>query len=96
MDKAATHIGADYDFAVLGVVTSLLQVLHKNKTIHIDEVVAQFGGTMDFARAQHMETEDQQKAKRVIYDHIHQIAIALVANELQLSQSQSGGEGNQK
>lgn len=70
-----------FEGAVLSAYLSLVTALHEKKILHIDEVIAQFGNTLDFARIQHMEGPENQNYKLAIYKALSDISAAYVRKE---------------
>lgn len=79
--------------ALFSAYVALLKVLHKNKVIDINDVVAEFGGTIDFAKIQHMDKDADQSANVVLYEHLQQISLALLQSELKIQEAKSRGQG---
>jgi translation elongation factor EF-Ts len=69
------------DMALFNAYISLVKVLHKNKALHIDEVVAEIGETIDFRRKHHLETADDHLLLTEIHDALVKLGHEIVEAE---------------
>lgn len=75
------------DMAMFNAYVSLVKVLHLSKAIHVDDLIAEIGHTMDFRRARHLETAEDHEMLQAVYDSLMDLAPQLVALEEARSRS---------
>jgi len=76
------------DLAWYPLIVALLKVLHR-RDVPMDEVVAEFGNTLDFADVQHMDNPSREQ-QRALYEHLLRIAHVLEATEGKPPEGPSG------
>lgn len=67
--------------AMFSAYVALLKTLHKNKVIDINDVVAEMGNSIDFAKIQHMDKDADQQYSEALYQSLLKIATALSQTE---------------
>ena len=72
---------AQISAATFGVLVALVKVLHKSKAIHIDDLLAEIGAPIDYARMQHISAPGDHAASQILYDQLQALAKALAHSE---------------
>jgi hypothetical protein len=67
----------DVTTALFNSYIALVKVLHKNKAIHIDDLIRELGDSIDFRKQQHLGKPVNNEYLLQIYKSLQEIALAL-------------------